>query len=143
MGEQKVTRKNHPLLVKARQEGYQQGYRAGRKKAHQATIDACNHSIQTTKKHYQFIIDSLDKATNNQFTDVVLIYDPESLTFDYDEGWTTKLELGVSYSHSGSGHYESREFPPCCEMTIEKLLEVYNELLARMIKNHSREVENG
>jgi flagellar biosynthesis/type III secretory pathway protein FliH len=49
MGEQKVTRKNHPLLVKARQEGYQQGYRAGRKKAHIATIEACNPSIQTIK----------------------------------------------------------------------------------------------
>ena len=49
MGEQKVTRKNHPLLVKARQEGYQQGYRAGCKKAHLSTIEACNPSIQTIK----------------------------------------------------------------------------------------------
>ena len=47
MGEQKVTRKNHPLLVKARQEGYQQGYRAGRKKVYPDPI-----IVEARKKAY-------------------------------------------------------------------------------------------
>lgn len=145
--ERKINRHNNPIIVEARKKAYFAGKAEGYKEGFEAGVEAGRRSldnyINTLHNHYKCIINSIDKATNNQFTDVVLIYDPESLTFDYDEGWTTKLELGVSYSHSGSRHYESREFPPCCEMTIEKLLEVYNELLARMIKNHSREVENG
>lgn len=82
MAEQKITRKNHPLLVKARQEGYQQGYRAGRKKDNErfeAGFEAGRRSldnyINTLHNHYKYLINNISYVS---FDEIKLVYEKES-----------------------------------------------------------------
>lgn len=117
--------------------GYSDGYNEAMKlvKDTDRIIENCDLAIKNIDNHYRYIISSLDRAKNNQFTDISLFY---------DEGeWHTKLEVGIIYRHSGSCHEVLRKFPFGYEMSLEELLKLYNELLEQMIKNHSREVKNG
>lgn len=125
--------------------GYSEGYQEAMKlvKDTEQAVKNCDLAVANIDKHYRYIIASLDKVKNNQFTDISLLYDPESLQFDDEGEWNTKLEVGIVYRHSGSWYGELRNFPLGYKMSIEELLKLYNELLEQMIKNHSREVKNG
>lgn len=133
--------------------GYSDGYREAMKLVKDPTIYApsvkqivenCDLAVKNIDNHYRYIIASLDKKKNNQFTDIVLFWDPESIQFDVDEmEYHNKLEVGIAYRHSESSYCASRIFPLGYEMSIEELLKLYNQLLEQMIKKHSREVDDG
>jgi hypothetical protein len=120
MAEPKVTRKNHPLLVKARQEGYQQGYRAGRKKVHPDPIivetqkkaydageaDGYNEGfeagrrsldnyINTLHNHYKYLINNISYVS---FDEIKLVYEKES-----DPHFVDTIALYWRFNHKDYG----------------------------------------
>ena len=138
MVEQKVTRKNHPLLVKARQEGYQQGYRAGRKKVHpdpvivearkkaydagkadgykegfEAGVEAGRRSldnyINTLHNHYKYLINNISYVS---FDEIKFVYEKET-----DPHFVDTITIYWRFNHKdyGRSHIPYHNLPLLCE----------------------------
>ena len=118
--------------------GYSDGYQEAMKlvKDTERVVKNCDKAVANIKNHYQFIIDSLDKATNNQFS---------KIRFDYGEGdaGRSKSWITLNYYHSGEYRCITRLFKSGHRFTNIEFVNICNELLEKMIKNHSREVKNG